>query len=62
MKLQEKIDYEVVISLEQAQLFQRAMVYMVHRIREHGKEGGVCNLETALSLRDELKLLLGQLK
>ena len=54
MKKQEKISYEIVLSEEEAQIFKRSLVYIIHRIREHGKDGGVCSYERAISLRDEL--------
>ena len=54
MKKIKVISYEYTLTSEEALIFQRALLYVRHRIIHHNKDGGVASLERIEALLKEL--------
>ena len=57
MKKEKIISYEFTLTSEEAQIFERALTYVRHRIIKHNKDGGVASLERIEALLKELNKL-----
>ena len=54
MKKEKIISYEYTLTEEEKEIFNRALIYVQHRIRKHNKDGGVASLERIEALLKEL--------
>jgi hypothetical protein len=54
MKKEKIISYEYTLTEEEKEIFNRALIYVRHRIINHGKDGGVASLERIEALLKEL--------